>query len=252
MWPDSPLQTDDIAVVARVAARTFLLVDGIELEGCACGVASHGCEFDSRAYRDDLYERLKVDFPFPVKAASMTRRAEYLAGRHCAAGALLRADASHVQVGTGFAREPRWPQGMVGSITHTRDYALAVVAPEGKVRWLGVDAEDIAASVDRQTVAMVARDSEYRLLRDAFDDEALAFSVAFSLKESFYKAAYRSVRRYFDFLDAEVVAADPRSGELELRVRVSLSADFPAGRTIRGSLLIQPPGRIVTLIAEAR
>ena len=41
----------------------------------------------------------------------------------------------------GADRAPQWPAGLVGSITHTVGYSAAVVARQGSLLSLGIDAE---------------------------------------------------------------------------------------------------------------
>ncbi|MFC9329471.1 hypothetical protein [Kitasatospora sp. NPDC057015] len=41
----------------------------------------------------------------------------------------------------GPSGEPVWPRGLIGSMTHTRGYHAAVVAPSRSILAIGVDAE---------------------------------------------------------------------------------------------------------------
>ncbi|WP_369125675.1 4'-phosphopantetheinyl transferase family protein, partial [Catenulispora rubra] len=50
------------------------------------------------------------------------RRMEYITTRHLARTALVRLGFPPVAIGTGANREPLWPAGVVGSMTHCRGY----------------------------------------------------------------------------------------------------------------------------------
>ena len=56
------------------------------------------------------------------------RRRDFAAGRHCARRALARLVGSPEPILSGPDREPVWPQGIVGSITHCDGYRAAAVA----------------------------------------------------------------------------------------------------------------------------
>src|SRR5450631_452976 len=53
-----------------------------------------------------------------VSDASPSRRLEFLEGRACAHAALRRLGYDEAPILRGKARQPRWPSGFVGSISH--------------------------------------------------------------------------------------------------------------------------------------
>src|SRR5215216_4437967 len=59
----------------------------------------------------------------------------------------------------GASREPLWPDGLVGSLTHCDGYAAAVVAPQELVITVGVDAEPHEPLPDG-VLARIARPEE--------------------------------------------------------------------------------------------
>ncbi len=56
---------------------------------------------------------------------STARRTQFLCGRWCAARALEQLDAAAQVIGRGADREPVWPPGITGSISHSGDWAIA-------------------------------------------------------------------------------------------------------------------------------
>src|SRR2546425_12563742 len=67
-------------------------------------------------------------------AVARKRRLEFTAGRNCARAALSRIGVAPVPVLSGEERDPQWPAGGVGGITHAEgDCAAAVPHPRGGV-----------------------------------------------------------------------------------------------------------------------
>jgi 4'-phosphopantetheinyl transferase EntD len=102
----------------------------------------------SAAFHTDLWLRAPqaeiADCPPAVARAVLRRRSEHLAGRRCAVRALamhLGRDSVNVgMIGTGPHRVPIWPQGTIGSITHSGNYAAAAVGGSKRIRGIGIDA----------------------------------------------------------------------------------------------------------------
>ncbi|HEX2760306.1 MAG TPA: hypothetical protein VHM27_07320, partial [Rhizomicrobium sp.] len=78
-----------------------------------------------------------------VEKAAPKRRREFALGRACARAALEKLGHGGAVIGRGSNGAPLWPQGITGSITHTRDYAAAVVGEARHFSGIGVDAERV-------------------------------------------------------------------------------------------------------------
>src|SRR5713226_6813352 len=87
------------------------------------------------------------------------RRREFATGRCLARRALEYLGFPPLPILPGPHREPRWPEGVVGSITHCLGYCAAVVAPAHMVAAIGIDAEVHAALPDG-VLRMVTREEE--------------------------------------------------------------------------------------------
>ena len=148
--------------------------------------------------------------PARLSDACLKRRREFVAGRQCAAEALqlLGAAGWSLEIGTGTAGEPLWPEGYTGSITHTSTMAACAVAAVGRATSIGLDAEPM---VDAARAARVSRAvlhaCESRLKARGLDSASL-FTLMFSAKESLFKCLYPLVRRRFDYRDAAVRQID--------------------------------------------
>ena len=133
-----------------------------------------------------------VDLPAPeavlVEKAVAKRQREFALGRMCARGALEKLGHGGVVIGRGANGAPLWPQGVTGSITHTKGYAAAVVGELRHFSGIGVDAERTDG---------VTQDLWPRLFDDVERDHLMALdeperdiaaTMIFSAKEACYKA----------------------------------------------------------------
>ena len=136
-----------------------------------------------------------------VVRAVAKRRREVAFGRACARQALGRS----IAIPHGAGGAPQWPEGMVGSITHTDDEAAAMVAERGVYAGLGIDLESLAhAARTEDLLATVATDAER-----ARADPTLPFAaLMFSAKEAVYKCLYPRCGQFLEFHDVEL-AIDP-------------------------------------------
>ena len=72
------------------------------------------------------------------------RLAEFTHGRYCARSAMKLLGSSPVPIGKGPYREPVWPGGIIGSISHTEGSAAAAVANSTEMVAVGLDMEGYA------------------------------------------------------------------------------------------------------------
>lgn len=80
-----------------------------------------------------------------VAQAVPNRRREFTTGRLLARRVLTAAGVAPQPILAGRSREPRWPCGVVGSLTHCRGYRAAAVGHRSTWSGLGIDAEPDAA-----------------------------------------------------------------------------------------------------------
>jgi 4'-phosphopantetheinyl transferase N-terminal domain len=80
-------------------------------------IAALRCRYCAPAYHDTLFGELGIVFPEQVRQAVRKRKAEYLAGRYLCR-ILLGERGLPTQVANGSHRQPLWPAGWIGSVTH--------------------------------------------------------------------------------------------------------------------------------------
>jgi 4'-phosphopantetheinyl transferase EntD len=189
--------------------------------------------------------------PFPEEAALLgeavdSRRAEFAAARHCARLALRRLGVPDGPILRGPKREPLWPAGFVGSITHCTGYRAAAVARAAEVLTLGIDAEPHAPVPDR-VVPRVLDEAERAWMATA-PQEIHWDRLIFSAKESVYKAWYPLAQRWLGFEDARV-AIDPGAATFRARLLIEPPPGVPT--TFDGRYRVED-GLVVTAIAILR
>lgn len=99
---------------------------------------------------------------------------------------------------------PVWPDGIIGSLAHDDDMAVAAVAPVGGIVSLGIDVEP-AEPLPDDIFAIVATGAD----RTGAADPRLAGRILFCAKEAVYKAAFPLDR---DVLGYEDIAVDLDAG----------------------------------------
>ena len=149
------------------------------------------------------------------------RRREFATARGCARNALAALGVAAAPILPGERGAPRWPPGVVGSITHCAGYRAAAVARARDMLSIGVDAEpdeDLPAGV----LAAVSQPGERARLRDlaAAAPGTCWDRLLFSAKESVYKAWFPLTGRWLGFEDADITV-NQADGTFGARLRVT-------------------------------
>ncbi|MFD7658018.1 4'-phosphopantetheinyl transferase [Actinosynnema sp. NPDC059797] len=155
-----------------------------------------------------------------VAKAVDKRRREFATGRHCARTALAALGFPAAPLLPGPKREPTWPAGVVGSITHCNGYRAAAVGLADQVRAIGIDAEPNEPTPDGVlgAIALPAELAQVERLR-ADGDKVAWDRLLFSAKETVYKAWFPLTRRWLGFEDAELTI-NPDDGTFSARILV--------------------------------
>lgn len=162
--------------------------------------------------------------PYPgeedlVARAVAARRQEFVTARRCAREALARLGYAPAPIRPGPRREPVWPDGVVGSITHCTGYRAAAVAPAGALAGLGIDAEPHEPLPDGVAGVVLTAGEPDRLAALRAADPATHWDrLLFSAKESVYKAWYPLTGRWLGFEEAELTF--DRAGRFTARILV--------------------------------
>ncbi len=198
-----------------------------KLEEVAAGLFRVSCQFDADKLGDDSFHEAGITLHASLSNAVAKRKAEYLAGRWCARAALAQLGVDGLP-GLNSDRSPAWPEGTLGSITHSHGVAEVMVADARDWLTVGLDTEcwvnpERAARLERELLT----EEELKALAGMSPlQRANRLTLIFSAKESLFKALYPLTGKRFYFHDA--VRRQPNS----LTLLRTLSEEWPRGTQI--------------------
>ncbi|MDN3279354.1 4'-phosphopantetheinyl transferase superfamily protein [Frankia sp. RB7] len=192
----------------------------------------------------ETFEDLPGEQSFPgeeslVANAVESRRREFITARRCARDALARLGHAPVPIGAGPKREPLWPAGVVGSITHTTGFRAAAVASQSVLASIGIDTErnDRLPDGVEETITVSGEPEMLASLSRAFP--ATHWNrMLFSAKESVYKAWYPLTGRWLGFEDVRLVIDPVGTFAAKLLVDGARIDDGPPLVEFRGRFVI--------------
>ena len=161
---------------------------------------------------------------FPEEAAVIARsvdkrRREFTTARACARRAMAGLGLPPTPIVPGQRGAPRWPPGVVGSITHCEGYRACVVARAADVATIGLDAEPNLPLPDGVLDAIAVDEERVALRRLGTAGPVHWDRLLFSAKESIFKAWYPLAGRSLEFSEA-AVRIDPDGGGFTARLLV--------------------------------
>lgn len=189
----------------------------------------------------------------PEEAAQATRmgparRREYALGRACARRALAALGVPDAPLLRGPDRAPQWPAGVIGSLTHTDGFCAAAVARQGSLLALGLDAE--SAPLSGRAAHRVLDEHERAQLDALASPPAQGFAtVAFSAKESLYKALQPLCGRKLVFADA-AIEIDPCTRTFHVTLRARGEGALPPGARIEGRYAVTPSCVLTSVVVR--
>lgn len=172
----------------------------------------------------ESFEDVPETLMLPAEAAAIAnavakRRREFGTVRYCARRALASLGVPAAPLLPGPNREPLWPPGVVGSLTHCAGYRAAAVARRGDLAAIGIDAEPHGPLPDGVLEVVTRAEERPRLARLASADPGVRWDrLLFCAKESVYKAWFPLTGRWLGFEDAAVTLLSGGEFRAELRV----------------------------------
>lgn len=179
-----------------------------------------------------------------VAKAVPARRREFLCGRACARAALQALGRKAGPIGVGNRREPAWPDGVVGSITHAGELAAAVVADATRARGLGLDIELLDPKLDESLRRLLLTPGELSHVAALEAVEPAAAKVVFSAKECAYKCVFPGTGRRLDAKDI-AIALDAGRGRFKAVIAERSEGAGPSPGTLEGAFRVVD-GYVVT------
>ncbi|MCL2713558.1 MAG: 4'-phosphopantetheinyl transferase superfamily protein [Alphaproteobacteria bacterium] len=183
---------------------------------------------------DAAYPRIQNRWLYPdelafIRGASARRQAEFGTARVHARLALGQLGA---RVGSLLPlpdRSPRWPAGVVGSISHTDDCCAVAVAPAGPIAGVGIDIEAAGPSLSAGIEEMICTHEERAWIarHQGHHGAGVLGRLIFCTKEALFKCQYNITRAFMDFREVELsidlgrgmfAVADLRGGAMKWRM----------------------------------
>jgi 4'-phosphopantetheinyl transferase EntD len=132
------------------------------------------------------------------------RLKDFCTGRFCARKALAAMNHEPAEILIGADKQPIWPDGIVGSISHSAELTGAVTCLSTQISSIGLDIETIG-KINIDMWQMIFTENEQLFLK-SLSPEQIPFytTLLFSSKESFYKMQYPVTSTFLEFTDVEI------------------------------------------------
>jgi len=184
---------------------------------------------------DDKQGRLFAIEERAVAAAVPKRQTEFRAGRTCARETLTSLGCADVAIPIGPDRAPCWPEGFIGSISHSLTFAACLAARDTTFTGIGIDIEeDHPLTPDLSDIIM--RSDERSGLPPVLTLGAGSIDTAKAVmvvKEAVFKAVFPHQRIRFDFHHV-VVSLHAEIGHFSAELH--LTERWPSVQVVKGSI----------------
>jgi len=242
------LQGIDTSIAAGVglesAARIAMpSADGQKLSVCLL-------RFDAERFSSSAFGEIGINCPDSIVRSVRKRQAEFFFGRLASRLVLgeLSPELAALDIPIGASREPLWPGGVIGSISHCQGYAASTAQLRGRRRGIGIDIEQVVnADMQQALLASVVQPQEMDYLRTVRElPLPVLLTLVFSAKEAFFKATFAAVGRMFGFDALRVPKIDLRQGRLHVIQNHALSECLVEGQPNIMGFGFVAPGTLLT------
>lgn len=203
-------------------------------------------KIEDELLKDNIYftgthSKKSIDILFPEEkkniAQAIIKRQEDLAtGRWCAREAIKQLSVPEQPILIGNEGEPIWPEGICGSISHTKDAYCCAVASTDQYLSIGIDIENTTRKISSKTMAMIANEDEHIWLNTHQNREKYE-KLIFCAKESIFKLFYPLIKQRFFF---SAVSLLPVISDTEFTFIINKELDhkyFINGKKYKGQYL---------------
>jgi len=188
-------------------------------------------ETDLENFEGEIYPEEEV----LIFNAVEKRKKEFTVGRLCAKKALSEFGIYCYPVLMNKDRSPIWPEGIVGSITHTMDYCGIALARKDRIRSVGLDAEIIDEVKEEYREIICSKDELDWIFQLPSRERQRYLSLFFSAKECFYKFQYPLTREWVGFKEVRVLIEDIKTHEFKIILLKDINEQFRRNRFFNGN-----------------
>lgn len=187
------------------------------------------------------FEHLEFCLPEKLKSASSKRQQEYLLGRFCSLMALRKLGFNlYYEVSSDDDGAPIFPEGFVGSITHSHEIVTAVCAKTSSYLGIGIDVQKVMPIKTYKSIkSKILTTFELDLSIEEWS-EAEFLTLIFSFKESIYKCLRPLAGRYFGFQDAKITSIDTEKNIIQYELIKTIGNDIKEGHRGYGHFFKSP------------
>lgn len=160
------------------------------------------CEFDTEFFSFNVQKELSINIPDALSLSSVKRKSEFIAGRYATKIALQASQKENInkEVKIGKYKQPVFPEGYLGTITHSGSIALCLLTQNKEVKFLGVDIEPIINKDDLLALEYrIYSKNEMQHFLNIGIDPYKAATCIFSAKESIFKAYFNELHNNINF-----------------------------------------------------
>lgn len=191
------------------------------------------CRFNVDRFDDAWFIKENIDLPQRVKCSIPKRRAEYFVGRYLAKRCLAESGVHQFVLSADSNQCPLWPENLLGSISHSNDAAICIVARKNDYAAVGVDTENWVSAAAAENFCKTLMSPTERQRLETTGGGLKHFTHIFSAKESIFKALYPAVGRYFNFYAVELIDMDLSQNLLCFELTENLAAVYSKGVPLR-------------------
>lgn len=180
-----------------------------------------------------------------IRNAAPLRRDEFAAGRAAARGALATLAIAPVPIPRAADRRPLWPNGIIGSISHTDGIAAAIVGHNQPTAGVGLDIEgDAPLKKELLKYILTRSEAAARKARPLVASSSRC-KATFAAKEALFKAIYPITGQFFGFLDANVDLLESGNWTATL---CDTAPALPASMVISGGKWAAVDGHVIATV----
>lgn len=212
-----------------ISDLSFINVSNID------NISISNCRFNVVNFKNSLFDKLDIKMPEDIRYSSTKRQSEYLAGRYMAQISMSSMGFEKANIARGLNNSPVWPNGVIGSISHSNDEAYSIVASSNDYKFLGIDYEKIINDeISKEVYNSIANEKELRNVMNLGFEFSHALTIIFSSKESLFKALHPHTKFYFDFLDATLINLTPKDNQFEIKLNKTLNESLTENMVFKG------------------
>ncbi|MEM8843882.1 MAG: 4'-phosphopantetheinyl transferase superfamily protein [Pseudomonadota bacterium] len=180
--------------------------------------------YDDTSYSIKDYVKLKIPMPSLLENAVNKRHSEYISGRLCAREALMKLTGSTLTPDMASDRSPLWPQGVCGSISHSHNVVITIVANNTDYLTLGIDIEKVMTEKTAKEIYQQFMESSEEGCYEDMYTFAEKVTIQFTIKEAIFKALYPLINKRFYYEAVRLISIN--ESEASLKLMMDLSDDW--------------------------